>query len=289
VAAHEIVHNLGGVQLSAPNTSGGYHCTDEYDRLCYRDASDVVMTYDCASSNEGMLDCNNDDYFHPNPPANSYLDTHWNVADSSFLIAGSTSDPTNQAPVVDAGPDRSAEMPNAASLAGSVTDDGMPSASVTSSWRQVSGPGTATFADPGAASTTATFSAAGEYVLELSGDDGELSSTDQMTVTVGEAGAPPTTTVEFGSSLNKKNTSRSFTVTSGAGTMDAELTFKVRRGTSDPNLTLEILDGNGIVVDTTGGSPVTLSHDSVTGGEYTFRVSGSIRVSFTLTVTHPMP
>ncbi|UCH26704.1 MAG: hypothetical protein JSV66_03385, partial [Trueperaceae bacterium] len=67
VAAHEIVHNLGGVQLSAPNATGGYHCTDEYDRLCYRDASDVVMTYDCASTNEGMLDCNHDDYYHPNP------------------------------------------------------------------------------------------------------------------------------------------------------------------------------------------------------------------------------
>ncbi len=39
VAAHEVMHNLGGVQLSAPNASAAFHCIDEYDVMCYRDVS----------------------------------------------------------------------------------------------------------------------------------------------------------------------------------------------------------------------------------------------------------
>jgi hypothetical protein len=102
----------------------------------------------------------------------------------------------NAAPVVDAGPDRAVTLSTSASLAGTVTDDGLPAGGVlTALWSRVSGPGTVTFADATAASTTASFSAVGEYVLRLTGSDGELSSSDTLTVTVSPQGGGGTVVV----------------------------------------------------------------------------------------------
>ena len=50
-----------------------------------------------------------------------------------------------------------------------------------------SGPGTVTFANPNAVSTTAGFSEAGIYVLRLTAGDTELSSYDEVQITVSPA------------------------------------------------------------------------------------------------------
>jgi len=57
-------------------------------------------------------------------------------------------------------------------------------------WSKVSGPGTVTFADVNAASTAATFSAVGKYVLQVTADNGETTARSTLTVTVE---APPPT------------------------------------------------------------------------------------------------
>src|SRR6266550_4208921 len=76
--------------------------------------------------------------------------------------------PSNQAPVVDAGADLSVTLPATATLNGTVTDDGLPSGStLTIAWSKVSGPGTVTFSNANAASTTASFAVPGTYVLRL--------------------------------------------------------------------------------------------------------------------------
>jgi len=95
-AAHELNHNLGGVQNSAPHTSGGYHCVDEYDVMCYSDTPNYpTMQYLCPNSaQENRLDCNHDDYYHPSPPAGSYLATYWNSANNQFLIGSGLPTPT---------------------------------------------------------------------------------------------------------------------------------------------------------------------------------------------------
>ena len=49
--------------------------------------------------------------------------------------------PTNIAPVVDAGPDQTITLPATAALDGTVSDDGLPAGTLTTTWTQVSGPG----------------------------------------------------------------------------------------------------------------------------------------------------
>ncbi|MEQ1868665.1 MAG: papain-like cysteine protease family protein [Vicinamibacterales bacterium] len=96
--------------------------------------------------------------------------------------------PANAAPTVSAGADQSITLPATATLLGSVSDDGLPAgATVVVSWSQVSGPGAVTFGTPGSATTSASFSTAGTYVLRLTGDDTEKSSADEVTVTVNPA------------------------------------------------------------------------------------------------------
>lgn len=95
-AAHELGHNLGAVQNDAPHPTGGFHCTDEYDRMCGDDGSGRPPVIRCSDpAREHRFDCNHDDYFSTNPPAGSYLATHWNIANSSFLIRGGPSTPVS--------------------------------------------------------------------------------------------------------------------------------------------------------------------------------------------------
>jgi len=105
--------------------------------------------------------------------------------------------PVNQAPTVNAGADFSVTLPAPAPLQGSAADDGLPSDTLTYQWVQVSGPAPATIANANALSATAYFTAAGQYVLRLTVSDGQLSASDQVTVTVvsgstGPASSPAT-------------------------------------------------------------------------------------------------
>ena len=85
IAAHELMHMLGGVQITAPNTDGGWHCYDGYDAMC--DRAGHPVQYPCANPIGDMrFDCNHDDYFSTNVAPASYLATHWNSASNSFLI-----------------------------------------------------------------------------------------------------------------------------------------------------------------------------------------------------------
>lgn len=83
---HEVMHALGAVQDGAPHASGGFHCTDEYDRMCYADGSGRPLSYACPESYDQLFDCNHDDFFSLNPAPGSYLAANWNVANSSYWV-----------------------------------------------------------------------------------------------------------------------------------------------------------------------------------------------------------
>ncbi|EME60094.1 RICIN domain-containing protein [Amycolatopsis decaplanina] len=88
-AAHELGHMLGAVLPGAPHYQGGGHCSQEWDLMCYGD----TQSFDCTERDfDRLLDCGHDDYFSTNPTPGSWLATHWNVANSAFLIKKDTPD-----------------------------------------------------------------------------------------------------------------------------------------------------------------------------------------------------
>ena len=91
----------------------------------------------------------------------------------------------NRPPAVSAGPDQSITLPASAALSGTANDDGLPpGATLTTTWSQVSGPGTVTFGNASALTTSVSFSAAGTYVLRLTVSDSVLSKADDVQITV---------------------------------------------------------------------------------------------------------
>ena len=95
----------------------------------------------------------------------------------------------NTAPVVDAGTDQNINVGVTANLDGAVADDGLPvpPGALTTLWTQLSGTGTVSFGNASDVDTTASFSSSGVYVLELTADDGSLTTSDTVTIFVEEA------------------------------------------------------------------------------------------------------
>ncbi|WP_309238736.1 RICIN domain-containing protein [Actinoplanes aureus] len=98
VAAHELTHSLGAVLSDSPNATGAGSCVDEYDLLCGSDRSGKPIRTVCPKNHEIRLDCGHDDYFSTDPKPGSYLDEHWNVALSEFLLRSDGGDDIPDAP-----------------------------------------------------------------------------------------------------------------------------------------------------------------------------------------------
>ena len=176
---------LGGKQLQAgPNVIDGHW----HQVICQRIGTQIIETVDGSSFSTtkatGAITVTDPIRLGSHKNGGDWYN---GVLDEVSYSIGSGS--TNQAPVVDAGPDQTITLPSSANLNGTVTDDGLPNppGTVTTTWSEVSGPGAVTFGDASAVDTTASFSASGTYVLKLQASDSVLSSSDTATVTVNPA------------------------------------------------------------------------------------------------------
>jgi hypothetical protein len=92
VFLHEVGHTLGAVQHSAPHSSGAGHCYTGLDVMCYADGGPWftgggTLQSVCPPMPDGQrpFDCEGGDYYELDPAPGSYLDEHWNTADSGWL------------------------------------------------------------------------------------------------------------------------------------------------------------------------------------------------------------
>jgi len=115
-------------------------------------------------------------------------------------------------------------------LIGTVRDDARPGGQLSYGWSVVEAPeeATVTVADPSAASTSVRFTEPGTYTLELAADDGEATSSAQVTFTVDDLGggneniAPSATpTAEFTAGWNDVNAVNDGEGVNSGGAQDA--------------------------------------------------------------------
>jgi len=167
-------------------------------------------------------------------PSGATVFGNWSTI-STFTTGGN---PVNQAPSVNAGPDQIITLPASAQLNGTVTDDGLPNPPgvVTANWTKFSGPGTVTFGNASAKVTTASFSLSGTYVLRLTANDGALSASDDVVITVNPVQTAPTITTSSPLPAGTVNTAYSQTLLATGGT--APYTWSRVLGTLPVGLTL---------------------------------------------------
>jgi K319-like protein/Big-like domain-containing protein len=171
---------------------------------------------------------------------------------------------TNKAPTVNAGPDQTITLPATANLSATVTDDGLPNNTLSYQWIVVSGSGVM-LQPTNTAATKVTFTVAGTYTFRLTVSDGQLSTSDDVMVTV----------------LAAATTNKAPTVNAGLDqniTLPAAATLTATAsddGLPSNTLTYQwsVVTGSGVVFSNASSPSVQVSF--TTAGTYTLRVTVS--------------
>ncbi len=277
--AHELMHNLGGVQTGAPNATPGFHCSDEADEMCYDDdgSGPVVMRTVCSGRDGSLFDCNHDDYFLAGTPAaTNWLATHWNTANSAFLLdPGFVPDTT--APAVPTGV---AATPgpgqitltwtanSEADLAGyRVLRDGV----------QVASLGTvSSYVDSGLLSTRSY-----SYVVRAFDTTANVSG-DSATVSATPAAKTVSEAVSGSFKRGALTVAYSRTVQPGALSGVASGTAKGKAA----SITLTLANAQGTVLGTRTATNIDVQATATAAGAHSWTISGASGVSYKLTMTY---
>lgn len=212
-------------------------------------------------------------------------------------------------PTVNAGSDQSITLPANVTLTGSITDpDSLP----ITTWTKVSGPGAVVFADAGASSTTAGFTAPGSYVLQLTADDKITTpASDTLTVTVAAStggGTAPSISVNPASTAVTVGATATFNVTAsgtaplayqwqknnvniGGATASSYTTPATVIGDNGATFRVIVTNGSGTATSLSATLTVNAGSNPVTSTASTVTLNGTvgsttpISTTFTLTNT----
>ena len=164
-----IVEGANDMELSATSNESGLATFN------YRDVDPGTDSVQAVAFISGMVTYSNS------------VDVPWTLAPSTTTGSGGSGSLSIS---IDA--PNTVILPSTLQLGGSATDSALPGGdSITTTWSKFSGPGTVTFANPQQISTTASFSEAGSYVLQLAASDVNGSTSAQLSVTVNPSPGVP--------------------------------------------------------------------------------------------------
>lgn len=196
------------------------------------------------------------------------------LSSSDTVTITVTNNQPNQAPVVNAGQDATVTLPAAASLNGTVTDDGLPSNQLTIMWSKQAGPGTVIFANAQSAQTTATFSEVGVYTLRLSASDGELTTSDEVLISV----AAPTANFSLMAAPTSVTTVQNTTATYMINVISSDPNFRnlISLSVSGvPGTARATFEPQQVVAGSSSTLTIDLNNSGVATGTYNLTVTGT--------------
>ncbi|MCJ7716421.1 MAG: hypothetical protein MUO54_07870, partial [Anaerolineales bacterium] len=171
---------LQWVPNSEPNLAG-YRVFSRGEGQSY-DYNNPSLEVPEASCNVSNLDENKTYYF----VVRAFDTKGFESSDSNEVCLEAATTPNTPAPDVAAGSGQTIILPaDTVVLEATCTDDDLPNGTLNSQWNQLSGPANqVVFDNAYDIQTTATFLSAGTYVLQLTADDREFTSSDKVTITV---------------------------------------------------------------------------------------------------------